>query len=65
MSSPAKAAFSQKYRSYGICGAFGLSDHGFWSDMGQVQTCTRRREEVSMDGEGGRDLKQESDLGAR
>lgn len=26
---PATVAFSQKYRPYGICGAFGLSDHGF------------------------------------
>lgn len=31
---PAKFAFSAKYRLYGICGAFGLLDHGE-SDMAQ------------------------------
>ena len=53
MNPPAKAAFSQRYRSYGICGVFGLLDHGFCegSDMAQAHTCTRRREKVSVDGE--------------
>lgn len=32
---PAKLAFSAKYRLYGICGAFGLLDHGCESDMAQ------------------------------
>ena len=61
MSLPVKMVFSQKYRSYGICGAFGLLDHGFCegSDMAQAQTCTGRR------GERERSETEESDLGAR
>lgn len=50
MSFPAIVAFSQKYRSYGICGAFGLSDHGFCEEVDMAQRCTKRREGTSVEG---------------
>jgi len=57
MSLPATTVFSQKYRSYGICEAFGLLDHGFFrgSDIAQARSCTGRRE---------RSETEERDLGA-
>ena len=35
----AKTAFSKRYRLYGICGAFGLSDHGSGEESDMAQTC--------------------------
>lgn len=57
--SPAKIAFSQKYKEYGICGALGLSDQGLAeeSDIGQAGVGWTRGElrgrEMSWEGEEG------------
>ena len=50
MRTPAKVAFSPKYRSYGIWGAFGLVDHGFCEESDMSQTCRRRGEGNSGEG---------------
>lgn len=40
MNLPARVAFSQKYRSREIRGAFGLSDHGFCEKLDMTQKPT-------------------------
>ena len=56
MSPLAKIAFSKRYRSYGICGAFGLSDHGSGEEPDMVQTCMGGREGISTGGGGKTEL---------
>jgi len=47
---PAKVAFSPKYRSYGIWGAFGLVDHGSCEESDMTQRCTKGGERNSSEG---------------
>lgn len=55
---PAKVAFSPKYRSYGIWGAFGLVDHGSSEESDMIQRCTKG-------GEGGEGKRPRGSVGRR
>lgn len=59
MKHPAKAAFSVKYRRYGILGALELSGHGFRRESDMDQACTRKDFSGGQgrgSGEGGSDM---------
>ena len=63
---PAKVAFSPKYRSYGIWGAFGLVDHGSSEESDMTQRCTEGGEGISSEGgEGGEGKRPRGSVGRR
>jgi len=63
---PAKVAFSPKYRSYGIWGAFGSVDHGSSEESDMTQRSTKGGEGISSEGgEGGEGERPRGSVGRR